>query len=401
MATFEKTNLDIDFHQNKVQDKTLDKDASQSEELEKHVKTKLSPYPYYSVYIFPCLTVLAILAGGYYSLLVGFAFYTVVPLLEYLMGSDGYNPSKEECKHLENLYSFRIITWLWAPTQLSLVLFASWFASSHWTTITWPELIGLLMSIGTNGATGIAIAHELIHKNTRLEQNLGKTILFLVLYPHFFIEHLLGHHKRVATYEDPATSRFGESLYTFLPRSIKGSYLSAWNLEFKRLAKKNLPPYSLLHNQMIQWHILTVFFSVGLYLFFGLHGVLVFFIQGILAFVQLEIINYVEHYGLQRREIGTKGSGVFEKVTPLHSWNADHRITNYLSFKLQRHSDHHTWPFRRYQTLRSWDFSPQLPTGYVGMLVLALFPPFYFFVMDPKVERYNALMFGSNPREDE
>jgi len=212
----------------------------------------------------------------------------------------------------------------------------------------------------------------------------------------------MGHHKKVGTKDDPASSKFGENVYRFIPKSVVFSFLSACHLESKRLQKENLSVYSLRHNQMIQYVMFIGLTFVMFGLIGGIGSVIFFLAQSIVGFSLLEIVNYIEHYGLRRKEIGGKGSGVYEKVSPLHSWNADHRISNYFLFKLQRHADHHTWPTRRYQTLRSWEFSPQLPTGYVGMVLIALIPPLFHFLMDAKVIRYNAIMYGGqNPEDNE
>jgi len=252
--------------------------------------------------------------------------------------------------------------------------------------------IGTIFSVGIiSGAFGITSAHELIHKNNQFEQTLGKISLASVGYMHFYTEHLFGHHKRVSTPEDPASARYGEIVYAFIPRSVIGSYLSAWRIEIKRLKKKQIPVISWdnLMVQEIVYFFATIFF---LNLFLGPWAAVFWVCQNSVAVSLLEVANYIEHYGLQRKEIS---KGRYERVTPLHSWNADHYVTNSILFKLQRHADHHTWPFRRYQTLRTWDFSPQLPTGYGGMSVLALFPPLFFAIMNPKVEQYNNLCQAS------
>jgi len=364
------------------------------------VVSQLSPYPYYLLYTVPIATLFMVLQGGALPLIYVVLLYLSIAACELVAGKDGYNPSKAECKYLESRLSFRFITWLWVPVQIGLVALCCIVCSSRWASMSWIEFVGISLLIGSNtGGAGITVAHELIHKNSKIEQFLGKILLFCVSYTHFYIEHLWGHHKRVATYEDPATSRFGESLYEFMPRSVYGSYMSAWHLENRRLSKAGIPCHSP-SNQMIQYHVAYFAFIAVLLLLGGYPAVVAFVAQSVVGFSLLEIVNYIEHYGLQRKELGARGSGVYERVTPLHSWNADHRITNYFIFKLQRHSDHHTWPARRYQTLRSWDFSPQLPTGYIGMTLLALVPPLYHLVMDPQVEAYNAIMYGGNPLDD-
>jgi len=216
---------------------------------------------------------------------------------------------------------------------------------------------------------------------------LEKITLICVCYGHFFVEHLQGHHKRVATEEDPATSRFGENFYEFLPRTLIGGFKSAWYLESSRLIKENKPIWSK-DNQMLWFIIIPLLYSSILGLIFGLTAVVFFFMESFFAVALLEVVNYIEHYGLQRNKIS---NNQYERVNILHSWNADFTFSNYFLFKLQRHADHHTWPTRRYQTLRSWEFSPQFPTGYAGMTLIAFFPPLFFYIMDPKVKQFNLL----------
>jgi alkane 1-monooxygenase len=357
-------------------------------------KTSLSPLPYYCVYIFPLISLYCTYKGGLWVWFTPFILYFIIPTLELLVGRDGYNPSKEECKVLESQIAYKLITWIWTPFQLLFILASCWMISQP--DQTWNTIIGTTISAGIiTGGIGITVAHELIHKNSRFEQELGKITLASVGYFHFYTEHLFGHHKRVSTPEDPATSRYGETLYAFLPRTVIGSYLSAWHLESKRMAKSNLPIYSW-HNLMVQEIVYFIGTVLSLYLVFGALAPIFWVFHNVIAVFMLEVVNYIEHYGLQRKEIS---KGRYERVTPLHSWNADHVITNFILFKLQRHADHHTWPFRRYQTLRSWDFSPQLPTGYTGMMLLALFPPLYFAVMNPKVTKYNSLYASASEME--
>jgi len=247
------------------------------------------------------------------------------------------------------------------------------------------QYLGIALTCGLNtGGLGFTIAHELIHKPSAMEQNFGKAILLGSSYMHFYIEHIHGHHKRVSTPHDPASSRLGESVYQFLPRTIVGSYLSAWELERRRLAKLGVSFYSW-RNQMLWFLALPIAFCRFLSWLYGPEAIVFFMLQSAMAITLLEVINYIEHYGLARKEVEAGSVKEYERVTPFHSWNADHRVTNYFIFKLQRHSDHHTFPGRRYQTLRSWTFSPQMPTGYAGMTLLALIPPVWHRVMDPKV----------------
>jgi alkane 1-monooxygenase len=238
------------------------------------------------------------------------------------------------------------------------------------------------------GGIGITVAHELGHRSEKIEQRYSKILLMTVCYMHFFIEHNRGHHVRVATPDDPATSRKGESFYGFWWRSVTQGYLSAWHLELERLKKKGQGFWSL-SNQMIWFQFFPIAFIV---FFFGLFSFIqgrwvwevpaFFFVQSFLAFSLLELVNYLEHYGMERAKLP---SGQYEKVTPIHSWNASQLVSNFLLFQLQRHSDHHAYAHKRYQVLDHNEASPQLPAGYSAMIILACIPPLWFAVMDSRL----------------
>ena len=189
---------------------------------------------------------------------------------------------------------------------------------------------------------------------------------------------------RVATPEDPASSRVGESFYQFWPRTVLGSLRSAWNLEKRRIARRKQHPFRLGNDVLNAWLMSAVLWgAMMLVLGVGILPYLV--IQAIVGFSLLEVVNYMEHYGMRRHRTGADGTGRYERVDPSHSWNSNNIATNVLLYHLQRHSDHHANPTRRYQTLRDFEESPVLPTGYAGMIVLALLPPVWRRVMDPRV----------------
>jgi len=217
-----------------------------------------------------------------------------------------------------------------------------------------------------------------------------------VCYMHFYIEHNRGHHVHVATPDDPSTARFGENFYSFWLRSVIGSYKHAWVIENKRMEKKGHNKLSI-YNNMIWFTILPLIFcftisivpSIILEKFIWQIPVL-FFSQSILAFSMLEIINYVEHYGIIRKEISP---GRFEKVSPAHSWNANHLLSNFFLFQLQRHSDHHIYATRRYQALKHYQESPQLPAGYPTMILICLIPPIWFKTIDHRLsDHYSRIL---------
>ncbi|MEX2232696.1 MAG: alkane 1-monooxygenase [Cyclobacteriaceae bacterium] len=243
------------------------------------------------------------------------------------------------------------------------------------------------------GGIGITVAHELGHKKSALEQFYGKILLLTVCYMHFHIEHNRGHHVAVATPEDPATARKNENFYRFWVRSVFGGYQHAWQLEKERLQRKNHSTISV-YNQMLWFGFLPFAFCFLLTLIptillkrFTWEVPVFFFCQSLIAFTLLELVNYVEHYGIQRKEIAP---GKYERVNPVHSWNASHLLSNFFLFQLQRHSDHHVYSYKRYQVLDHYDESPQLPFGYPTMILIALVPPLWFWVMNKRLERWRG-----------
>ncbi|MBF6213915.1 alkane 1-monooxygenase [Nocardia puris] len=320
--------------------------------------------------------------------------YILLPLLDRFFGPDGQNPPDEVMEALENDKYYRYCVYSYIPFQLISLVLASylWTASDlSWLGVdgglSLLSKIGLALSIGVMGGVGINTAHELGHKKDELERWLSKVTLAQTLYGHFYIEHNRGHHVRVATPEDPATSRFGESFWAFLPRSVWGSLTSSWELEKTRLARLGKSPWTLRNDVLNAW-LMSVVLWGALVAVFGV-GVLPFLlIQAVFGFSLLETVNYLEHYGLLRQKTAT---GRYERCTPEHSWNSDHIVTNIFLYHLQRHSDHHANPTRRYQTLRSMDGAPNLPSGYASMITLAYFPPLWRKVMDHRVlAHYNG-----------
>jgi alkane 1-monooxygenase len=240
------------------------------------------------------------------------------------------------------------------------------------------------------GVLGINAAHELGHRQNAYEQFMSKMLLLTTLYMHFFIEHNRGHHKYVATDEDPASSRPGESVYRFYFRSVKDSWLSAWRLERERLQKSGQRWFSW-RNEMLQFQVYQGLLVIGIGWYFSAETLLYFMGAATIGFLLLETVNYIEHYGLRRRKSGNR----YERTLPVHSWNSNHPVGRLLLLELSRHSDHHYMANRKYQTLRHFDESPQMPTGYPGMMLLALIPPLWFYIMDREIEKYKRGQAGA------
>jgi alkane 1-monooxygenase len=344
--------------------------------------------PFVLVFL-PVLTAAAGLAlGGAWTWATFGLIFGLVPLLDHALGESRHNPEPGDTSRLA-YWGYRLVTWLVAPALIGLTLVAAW-SVSHLAWAPW-ELAGLLVSVGVvSGGLGITAAHELIHKTATFERLLGQALLWNACYMHFYIEHLIGHHSRVATPEDPASARYGETLWAFLPRTVVGSWRSAWGLEVARLARAGHGAWSL-RNRMLAYAALPLAGAGLLALAWGPAAGAFFLGQGVLAFLLLEAVNYVEHYGLERRPLP---SGRFERVTDSHSWASGLRLSNWLTFQLQRHADHHTHPARRYEELRFSPESPVLPTGYPGMIWLALVPPLWRRVMHPRVEATRVRVGG-------
>ena len=303
----------------------------------------------------------------------------LIPVLDLIAGLDRSNPPDDIIKTLEADKYYRWITYLFLPLQYAALVWASWLWAG--TTLSLSDKIGLALTVGTVAGVGINTAHELGHKKEKVERWLSKIALAQSFYGHFYIEHNRGHHVRVATPVDPASSRVGETVYAFLPRTVVGSLQSAWRLEQPRFKRRDQSHWSIRNDVLNAWLMSVVLWAV-LLVVFGIGILPYLLIQAAVGITLLEIVNYLEHYGMLRRKEHT---GRWERVRPSHSWNSNNIATNVLLYHLQRHSDHHANPTRRYQALRDVDEAPVLPTGYAGMILLALFPPLWFRVMDPRV----------------
>ena len=233
------------------------------------------------------------------------------------------------------------------------------------------------------GGYGINVAHELGHRNNKFEQFLSKTLLLSSLYMHFFIEHNRGHHKRVSTKEDPSSARYGENIFSFWIRSVFTGYISAWNIEFSRLKRLKKFKFSL-ENEMLRFQLIQVLFVSSIYFVFGTQITIYFLFAAVMGFLLLETVNYIEHYGLQRK---ININGKYERVQPFHSWNSNHPVGRIMLFELSRHSDHHFNASRKYQVLKNHDNSPEMPTGYPGMMILSLIPPLWFYIMNKRIKK--------------
>jgi alkane 1-monooxygenase len=318
--------------------------------------------------------------------------YALVPIADLIIGKDPVNAQADEEAQLNNDQFYRYLAISGFPLYF-ICLFTTGYFLINWTELTAIGQLGYVISMGVvGGIIAINMGHELIHKNTKLEQISGGLLLSLVSYGGFKIEHLYGHHVHVSTPSDASSSRYNQGLYAFLPRAYVLNFLNAWKLQKARLAKKGLSLLST-KNELIWYYGFSLVVSLLMGVFFSVlgaefwMGVAFFFFQSFIAFTLLEIINYIEHYGLHRRKLP---NGKYERVSPEHSWNSNFFLTNMFLFQLQRHSDHHAYAARRYQVLRHNESSPQLPFGYATMFVIAMIPPLWKAIMNPRVKAYYA-----------
>jgi alkane 1-monooxygenase len=302
-----------------------------------------------------------------------------IPILDFLIGEDQTNPPAEVLMQLERDPFYRRLTYATVPvhfiTIVACALYAATQPLSAWAFVWLAAYAGLL------GGLAINTAHELGHKNSRTEKWLARLTLAVPAYGHFTGEHNRGHHVTVSTPADSASSRMGESIYQFVLREIPGAFRRSWQLETERLRSRNLPLWHY-SNPILQSYLTSAVIAILLAYFGGWLALPFLLIHHLAAYWQLTSANYIEHYGLLRSK---NGDGRYEKCLPHHSWNSNHVVSNLILFHLERHSDHHTNPLRRYQSLRHFDNVPSLPSGYLGMYVLAWIPFVWFRVMDKRL----------------
>lgn len=336
-------------------------------------------------YLVPISAFIALYLGGIWSPLTFVIAFVVLPFLELFIPGTTANFTKEEEKTKRKELRYDFLIYLNVPLQWAVVLFFLYKVA--YTPLSNFEFAGMILSVGICcGVLGINVAHELGHRRKKSEQWMAKLLLLSSLYMHFFIEHNRGHHKNVSTDKDPASSKKNEWIYSFYFRSIFGSYFSAWNLENNRLRKDGRSIFSI-HNEMLRYHFWQGGLLIAIFLLLGFKALVGFIAVAIGGYLLLESVNYIEHYGLRRKELSP---GRYEKTMPWHSWNSNQTLGRIFLYDLTRHSDHHYLASRKYQILRHMDEAPQLPTGYPGAILMALIPPLWFRVMNKRVESLDA-----------
>jgi len=335
--------------------------------------------------ILPVLAIISFTSSGILTFGPLLYAFGLIPLLELLFRPSSKNLTASEEAILKDDWFYDLLIYSVVPIQFICLYF--FLDSMSAANLTWVDKLGRVVAMGLMcGVIGINVAHELGHRTRPYEQWMSQLLLLSSLYMHFFIEHNRGHHRNVATDDDPASSKRGESLYSFWLRSTWFSYLSAWHLEAERL-KKNGSSAFTLKNQMLQFQLIQFGFMGSIFFLFGLSGLLCFMAAATMGFLLLETVNYIEHYGLRREK---SEGGRYERVMPFHSWNSDHVVGRLVLFELSRHSDHHFLANRKYQILRHIDDTPQMPTGYPGMMLMSLIPPIWFKVMNKQLDNFKA-----------
>lgn len=335
------------------------------------------------------MTFLAMSFGGLWVLALPLYCWALFSVLDAVTGLNQDNPDTDTPD--EDLYLYRLLTMIWFPVQLATLCFMLWYVpqASHLNML---EKVFLFIGMGVmSGTIGINYSHELMHQKPKVERLLADLLLASVLYSHFRTEHLKVHHLYVGTPRDAVTARYNENFHRFFLRVLPESLGSAFRTEKAWLARKSLPWFHRSNPFWRYWAFQSAFLLLAIGLG-GWLGLIFFLIQAFTAIWQLELTNYVEHYGLTRLHLG---NGKYEHAMPRHSWNAPHRATNWLLINLQRHSDHHYKPDRRFPLLQTYEAeeAPQLPFGYPMMNFMALIPPLWRRRMNPRVRAWRKMHY--------
>lgn len=310
------------------------------------------------------------LLGGPFSLMNAFYGLAIMTI------SEKFIPENKEDNHLHSFFPNLI---LMAHVFFQSACLLSLFYGIHSGVLQSGWVIAAIVSTGLNSAlAGITSAHELIHRKEKILRVLGIWNLITVNYGHFYIEHIKGHHKLVGTKKDPATAYYGESVYHFIARTIPNQFISSLKIEASRLQKQNALRYSL-QNFVMMIVLIEIVCCITLFYFFGIKILFAFLLQSFISILILEYVNYIEHYGLVRDEN--------ERVNATHSWQSDHLLSRFALIELSRHSDHHYYASKPYHTLKSYEESPVLPSGYFGSFYTALIPSLWFKKINPLIDK--------------
>lgn len=353
---------------------------------------KFQDLKYLLAYIIPISAIWGLFQSGIGAYSTFIVAFIIVPLLEQFIRQQTSNVLQDEVETKERSFFFDLLLYLNVPI-IYFLLFIFFTRLMIWDSLNTVDIVGYCLSVGiVLGSSGINVAHELGHKQGRFQQLCAKLLLLPNYYLHFIIEHNRGHHVHVATPLDPATSRKNEMIYSFWLRSTFFSFMSAWNIEKKRLASLSLP-YISRHNEIIHFIVFQLIYFLVVAILFSPFIALFSIVVGLIGILLLETINYIEHYGLVRKKLA---SGRYERVKVTHSWNSNYEIGRIILYELTRHSDHHYKSTKKFQVLNHYDESPQLPMGYPASMLMALVPPLWIKVMNKRLEKYHQKMEITN-----
>lgn len=320
-----------------------------------------------------------------------FVIYVFMPIADWIVGVNTSSPPESALSQLDNDPYYRFLIYAFVPGQFAVTLFGAWIFATG--SLTMWGMAGVALTVGMVNGVGFIPAHELTHKNNTFDRWLARLILSPMAYGHFFAEHVRGHHRNVATPNDPTSAKMGESFWGFLLRAIVDGIRSAWELERERLARKGKSVWSLENVNLQTWS-LTVLLYGAMVAWLGWSVLVYLAVQAFFSVVLLEVTDYIEHYGLLRQ---VQANGAYEPCTPAHAWDSNHVVCSLFLYQLQRHADHHAHPGRRFQSLRCFENTPQLPASYVTMMLVAYLPPLWYRVMDPRVvKHYNGDLTKAN-----
>lgn len=342
---------------------------------------------YLAAFSLPLVAFIGLYFKGVFAFLTPVYAFVIIPVLELLLPVETSNLEEDEVKDKLTKKVFDWLLYLNLPVVYGLVIWSFFIISN--TNLATYEFVGFIFSIGiVLGTNGINVAHELGHRQTTNERFIGKALLLPSFYMHFYIEHNFGHHLHAATPEDPATARYNQSVYSFWLTSTIRQYFSAWSIQNK-LLKNNNQNFFSIKNDMLWYIVFQLLYLTIVFIIFSKTVLLYAILTGIVGFIMLETVNYIEHYGLIRHK--TK-SGRYERVREMHSWNSNHVVGRIVLYELTRHSDHHYKSSKKYQILDCHDESPQMPYGYPTSMVLTLFPPLWFYIMNKRVPKEMILV---------
>ncbi|QLE01125.1 alkane 1-monooxygenase [Galbibacter sp. BG1] len=335
---------------------------------------------YLTAFSIPITAVIGLYFGGILTFLTPLFAFGFIPVVEIILREDSSNYSADEKESRVKSSFFDWLLYLNVPIVFGILLYAlSIVATGDYTGL---EFVGMILSTGiVLGSNGINVAHELGHRHGKVQRFLAKMLLLPSHYMHFYIEHNFGHHLNAATHEDPATAKYNQTIYAFWFNSIIEQYKSAWSIQ-RNLLKREGKSFFALENDMFWYLCAQIFYLVFVSIFFGWIGFAFVVLSGVVGFLLLETINYIEHYGLLRHK---RESGRYERVKEVHSWNSNHVLGRMMLYELTRHSDHHYRSSKKYQVLEYHDISPQMPYGYPTSMVIALIPPLWFKIMNPRI----------------